>query len=109
MMMADTPAAMLAACAEDAAAVLKLLAHPQRLIVLCRLSAGEASVNTLVDLTGQSQSSVSQHLAKLREGGMVATRREGTTIFYRLADDGVHALIDMLCDRFGGPAKMAKA
>ncbi|MBW7946711.1 MAG: winged helix-turn-helix transcriptional regulator [Sphingomonadaceae bacterium] len=109
MMMGDTPAAMLAACAEEAAAVLKLLANPQRLIVLCRLSEGEASVNTLVELTGQAQSSVSQHLAKLREGGMVATRREGTTIFYRLADAGVHALIDMLCERFGGPAKAGKA
>lgn len=109
MMMADTPAAALAACAEDAASVLKLLANAQRLIVLCRLSEGEASVNTLVELTGQAQSSISQHLAKLREGGMVATRREGTTIFYRLADEGVHALIDMLCDRFGGPAKVARA
>ena len=108
MMMSDTPAAALAACAEAAASVLKLLANAQRLIVLCRLSAGEASVNTLVELTGQAQSSVSQHLAKLREGGMVATRREGTTIFYRLADEGVHALIDMLCDRFGGPAKVAQ-
>lgn len=56
----------------------------------------------MVELTGLSQSAVSQHLARLREGGMVRTRREATTIFYRVADQGVHDLIGMLCDRFGG-------
>ena len=61
------------------------------------------SVGKLVELCEQSQSSVSQHLGKLRAGGLVRTRREGTTIYYRLADDGVRQLIDMLCDQFGRP------
>jgi DNA-binding transcriptional ArsR family regulator len=63
---------------------------------------GRITVSELVELTGLSQSAVSQHLARLREGGMVRTRREATTIFYRVADQGVHDLIGMLCDRFGG-------
>ncbi len=101
MIPGDMPIDVLAARASEAAETLKLLANEQRLRLLCRLSAGEASVGALVELCGLSQSSVSQHLARLREGRMVATRRDGTTIYYSLADEGVHALIGMLCDRFG--------
>lgn len=101
MISRDVPVAILMEHAAEAAETLKLLANEQRLLLLCRMSQGEASVGELVDLTELSQSSVSQHLARLREGDMVATRREGTTIYYRLADDNIHALIDMLCDRFG--------
>jgi len=101
MMPPDTPLAQLAEHAAHAASVLKLLANEQRLLILCRLSQGEFSVGQMVELCGQSQSSVSQHLGRLREGGLVKTRREGTTIYYSLADDGVRKLIDMLCDRFG--------
>jgi len=93
---------VLAARATVAAATLKLLANEQRLLLLCRLTQGEAPVGDLVEHLGQSQSSVSQHLARLREGGLVTTRREGTIIHYRLADAGVSQLIDALCDRFGG-------
>ena len=103
MMPLDTPLAQLAEHAVEAANVLKLLANEQRLLLLCRLTQGEMSVGKLVDLCEQSQSSVSQHLGKLRAGGLVRTRREGTTIYYRLADDGVRQLIDMLCDQFGRP------
>lgn len=102
MNLAQMNVAALAARASVATATLKLLANEQRLLLLCRLSAGEAPVGELVDHLGQSQSSVSQHLARLREGGLVATRREGTVIHYRLADAGVSQLIDALCDRFGG-------
>lgn len=103
----DTPFAELAKHAVHAASVLKLLAHEQRLLILCRLTQGEFSVGQMVELCGQSQSSVSQHLGRLREGGLVKTRRDGTTIYYSLADDGVWKLIDMLCDRFGPPAGRA--
>ncbi len=69
---------------------------------------GEFAVGQMVELCGQSQSSMSQHLGKLREGGLVRTRRDGTTIYYSLADEEVRRLIDMLCDRFApsgpGPA-----
>jgi DNA-binding transcriptional ArsR family regulator len=101
-MMTGTGIAGLASRAADAAATLKLIANEQRLLLLCRLSQGESAVSELVELTGLSQSAVSQHLARLREGGMVRTRREATTVFYRVADQGVHDLIGMLCDRFGG-------
>lgn len=103
----DTPLAELAKHASHAARVLKLVANEQRLLILCRLAQSEFSVGQLVDLCGQSQSSVSQHLGRLREGGLVKTRREGTTIYYSLADDGVLKLIDMLCDRFGRPIDLA--
>ena len=100
MMPLDTPPAELARHAAHAASVLKLLANEQRLLILCRLTQGEFSVGQMVELCGQSQSSVSQHLGRLREGGLVKTRRDGTTIYYSLADDSVRRLIDMLCDRF---------
>lgn len=101
MISPDLPVAALMKHAAQAAEALKLLANEQRLMVLCRLSQGESSVGELVALTALSQSSVSQHLARLRESNIVATRRDGTTIYYRLADDCVHALIDALCDSFG--------
>jgi DNA-binding transcriptional ArsR family regulator len=88
--------------AAEAAQLLKLLASEQRLIVLCRLSAGEMSVSELgkhVDLT---QSALSQHLAKMRAEGLVATRREAQTIYYRLADPVAERLIGVLCDVYGG-------
>jgi DNA-binding transcriptional ArsR family regulator len=101
-MMTGTSIDVLASRAADAAATLKLIANEQRLLLLCRLSQGECPVSELVDMTGLSQSAVSQHLGRLREGGMVRTRREATTIYYRVADQGVHDLIGMLCERFGG-------
>ncbi|PZO89407.1 MAG: transcriptional regulator [Sphingomonas sanxanigenens] len=101
MMPLDTPFVELARHAVQAAAVLKLLANEQRLLILCRLTQGEFSVGQMVELCGQSQSSVSQHLGRMRDGGLVKTRREGTTIYYNLADDDVRKLIDVLCDRFG--------
>lgn len=108
MMPLDTPLAQLADHAAHAAEVLKLLANEQRLLILCRLTQGEFAVGQMVELCGQSQSSMSQHLGKLREGGLVKTRRDGTTIYYSLADEEVRRLIDMLCDRFApsgpGPA-----
>lgn len=101
MMPKDVPVAVLVEHAAEAAETLKLLANEQRLLLLCRMMEGEASVGELVELTDMSQPSVSQHLNRLREGGMVTTRRDGTTIYNRLADERVHRLIGMLCDRFG--------
>jgi DNA-binding transcriptional ArsR family regulator len=101
-MMTGTDVEALAGRAAEAASTLKLIANEQRLLLLCRLSQGECPVSELVALTGLSQSAVSQHLARLRQGGMVRTRREATTIYYRVADQAVHDLMWMLCDRFGG-------
>jgi DNA-binding transcriptional ArsR family regulator len=101
-MMTEAGMDALASRAAEAATTLKLIANEQRLLLLCRLSQGECPVSELVEMTGLSQSAVSQHLGRLREGGMVLTRRDATTIFYRVADQAVHDLMGMLCDRFGG-------
>ena len=74
------------------------MSHPERLLMLCRMDEGEASVTQLVMLTGLSQSAVSQHLAMLRDEGVVATRGEAQTRYYSLADPTVRAIIHALCD-----------
>lgn len=95
--------------ATEVAAMLKLVANEQRLILLCRLKEGEASVGELVGLCDLSQSSVSQHLARMREGGVVTTRREQTTIYYSIANDEVRLLLDFLCSRFSNDQQTAQA
>jgi DNA-binding transcriptional ArsR family regulator len=77
---------------------LKLMSHPVRLLMLCRMDEGEVSVNELVELSGLSQSSVSQHLAMLREEGVVNIRGEAQTRFYSLKDPIVRGVIHALCD-----------
>jgi len=77
---------------------LKLMSHPERLLMLCRMDEGEVSVNELVALTGLSQSSVSQHLAMLREEGVVAIRGEAQTRWYSLSDPLVRGMIHALCE-----------
>jgi DNA-binding transcriptional ArsR family regulator len=87
--------------AAEAAAMLRLLANERRLLLLCMLIAeGEAHVGRLADRVRLSQPAVSQHLAKLREDGLVATRRTGTTIHYRIADARVAQVIAVLRDVF---------
>ena len=81
--------------------MLKLLANEQRLTVLCRLSGGELSVSELGEYVPLSQSALSQHLAKLRADGLVATRRDAQTIYYRLANPIAERLIGVLCDLYG--------
>lgn len=89
--------------AVEAARLLKLLANEQRLTVLCRLSGAELSVTELGEYVNLSQSALSQHLAKLRADGLVATRRSAQTIYYRLADPIAERLIGVLCEVYGGP------
>ena len=91
---------MLCERATEVAAFLKLVANEQRLLLLCRLREGEASVGELVGLCNLSQSSVSQHLARMRDGGLVQTRRETTTIYYSIANQRVLALMQFLCENF---------
>jgi DNA-binding transcriptional ArsR family regulator len=102
-MMTTTNGAVELLCerATEVAAFLKAVANEQRLLLLCRLREGEASVGELVGLYGLSQPSVSQHLARMRDGGLVQTRRENTTIFSRIADANVQALMTFLCGQFG--------
>jgi DNA-binding transcriptional ArsR family regulator len=82
--------------ADEAAALLKALAHPARLLVLCQLAEGEASVGELQPLTGLSMSALSQHLAVLREMELVTTRREAQTIHYSLAEGPAASVLAVL-------------
>ena len=83
--------------AAEAAGMLKLLANESRLLILCQLAmARELPVNDLVEAVGLSQSAMSQHLAKMREEGLLATRREAQTVFYRIADPNVARLLALL-------------
>lgn len=91
--------------AGTAASVLRALSNETRLMVLCQLGQNEMSVGEINDAVGLSQSALSQHLAKLRAEGMVATRRDGQTIFYRIADKRVGQLVSALHDIFCKPAK----
>ncbi len=81
-----------------AADLLRLLANERRLEVLCALREGELSVGHLAERVGLSQSALSQHLARLRADGIVATRRESQTIFYRIADDDVLTLLEAVAE-----------
>lgn len=86
------------------AARMKLMSHPERLLMLCRMDEGEVSVGELVELSGLSQSSVSQHLAMLRDENVVTIRGEAQTRFYSLNDPTVRAIIHALCDLCGEAA-----
>jgi DNA-binding transcriptional ArsR family regulator len=68
--------------ADDAAVLLKTLANPHRLLILCMLGEGEMSVGALNERIALSQSALSQHLAVLREEGLISARREAQTIYY---------------------------
>ncbi len=74
---------------ERTAAIARALADPKRLCVLETLAAGECSVSELSREVGCQVPNMSQHLSVLRGAGIVASRREGNTVFYRLADDAV--------------------
>jgi DNA-binding transcriptional ArsR family regulator len=75
------------------AALLKNLAHPQRLFLLCRLANGETTVGDLRAASGASQPLISQHLTRLRREGLVLARREGNHVHYRIADPRLAELI----------------
>ncbi|MFD3538100.1 ArsR/SmtB family transcription factor [Streptomyces sp. NPDC058662] len=79
---------------ETAAAVLALLADRTRLALLERLGRGEADVTTLTEACGAARPSVSQHLAKLRLAGLVATRKDGRRVVYSLRHGHLRRLVD---------------
>ncbi|MEY4890583.1 MAG: hypothetical protein RIQ75_1713 [Pseudomonadota bacterium] len=86
-----------------AASLLRTLANERRLMILCQLVDGEMSVGALQPRVGLSQSALSQHLALLREEGVVATRREGQSIFYRVADPAALRVLQTLAELFCPP------
>jgi DNA-binding transcriptional ArsR family regulator len=83
--------------------MLKLLGHPQRLMVVCQLKMGEKSVSELSHIVGVAQSPLSQHLARMRYEGIVETRREGQTVFYSLKDGEASQLVGALYEIFCEP------
>lgn len=89
--------------AETAARFLKLMANPNRLMILCHLLDAEMSVSELNAHLPLSQSALSQHLALLRNSGLVSTRRDQQTIYYSLASEEVHALMGVLYEQFCRP------
>ena len=93
----------LAEKAKRAAAFLKALAHQNRLMILCILSQGEKSVSELEGMLSLRQPTVSQQLARLRSDGLVATRRDGKTIFYSLASEEARVVVGAVYEMFCGP------
>lgn len=91
--------------AGDAAQLLKTLGNEQRLLVLCNLLGGPLSVGELNERVDLSQSALSQHLAVLREGGLVETRREAQTIFYSLPPGPVTRVMAVLQDIYCKPRR----
>ena len=97
------PVSEMARSAESAAAYLKTLAHEGRLMILCHLGSGEKSVGELEELLDTRQAAVSQMLARLRDEGLVMTRRDGKTIYYSLADENTYEVIGLLYRLFCSP------
>lgn len=90
----------------EVADLLRALANERRLMILCKLVEwGEASVNALAEAVGISQSALSQHLARMREEGLVAFRRERQTLWYRIADPRIERLLATLHDLYCKPLK----
>lgn len=75
---------------------LKAMSHPLRLKILCTLGEKEVSVQDIVDRVGTSQSNISQHLAILRDKGILASRKDANRVYYRIGDSRTLRLIDMM-------------
>jgi ArsR family transcriptional regulator len=87
--------------ATEVADILRALANERRLMILCKLVEwGEANVGTLAQTVGLSQSALSQHLSRMREEGIVTSRRESQTIWYRIADPRIEQLFASLYELF---------
>ena len=86
--------------ATTASNFLKAISHEGRLMILCHLVTGEKSVTELEELLSARQAAVSQQLSRLRLEGLVVPRRDGKTIYYRLADDKPRKMLECVYDLF---------
>ena len=86
--------------AQQAANLLKALAHEGRLMIMCHLSSGEKSVTELENLLESRQAAVSQQLARLRLEGLVSCRREGKAIYYSLADRRAARIVELIYEMY---------
>ncbi len=89
--------------AREASDLLKAMSHESRLLILCLLAEGERSVSELENIMSMPQASVSQQLARLRFDRLVATRRDGRQIYYRIASEEVARIVGQLYDIFCAP------
>ena len=89
--------------AGEASEFLKKLANPNRLMIVCALVEGERSVRDLEDTLGIRQPGLSQQIAELRDAGLIAGRKESKSVFYRLADERVKAIVSLLYSMFCEP------
>ena len=85
---------------ETASRSLKAMSHPLRLMILCKLGEDEFSVQDIVDNVGTSQSNISQHLAILRDKGILSARKDANKVFYKVTDFKTLKLIDMMREVF---------
>ncbi len=99
---------LLQKAASDACGLLKILANPDRLLLLCQMSQGEYCVGDLEELTDIKQPTLSQQLTVLREQEMVSTRREGKQIFYSIASKEALAVIQVLYELYCKAGKTRK-
>ena len=86
--------------AQVASAFLKAISHEGRLMILCHLVSGEKSVTELEELLAARQAAVSQQLSRLRLEGLVIPRRDGKTIYYKLADDRPKKMLETVYELF---------
>lgn len=101
--MADTEEMILLSKDEDidrASRSLKAMSHPLRLKILCTLGDQEVSVQDIVDSVGTSQSNISQHLAILRDKGILSSRKDANRVYYKVVDSRTLRLISMMRDVF---------
>ena len=89
-----------AADIEIASRSLKAMSHPLRLKILCTLGRNEVCVQGIVDNVGTSQSNISQHLAILREKGILSCRKDANKVYYRVGDERTLLLIGMMQELF---------
>jgi len=87
---------------ERASRAMKAMSHPLRLKILCVLGDKEVSVQDIVDNVGTSQSNISQHLAILRDKGVLRTRKDANRVYYRVGDTRTLKLIGMMREVFCG-------
>ena len=88
-------------------AALKIIAHPLRLKILALLSRQEHSVQEILDVVGTTQSNVSQHLAKMRNGGLLDCRPVGNLVFYRIKDPAILRVVEVIHESFRKPCGRA--
>lgn len=85
---------------KEASEALKAMAHPLRLKILCLVGQHELMVQEITEAVGTSQSNISQHLAVMRERGLLASRKEANKVFYRIEDPRILKMIEMMREVF---------